>query len=138
MFVCLFFADLFGLFAFLRFEPFSTQHYWNALLYQPFLAATAPSWCSADEAAEGETPALVAPAVEIVQSTRLAQYLSQLFWRNTKALVGDQLMLPPVTEEIHWYVFNGYPTHTPLLPSVRFNLTIVPFAFALLCPDLQQ
>ncbi|VEL17865.1 unnamed protein product [Protopolystoma xenopodis] len=32
-------TDFFGLFAFLKFPPFSIQLYWRTLLYQPFLAA---------------------------------------------------------------------------------------------------
>ncbi|VDQ05711.1 unnamed protein product [Trichobilharzia regenti] len=36
--------DFFGLFAYLRLTPYSFSHYWNSLLYQPFLAACSTSW----------------------------------------------------------------------------------------------
>ncbi|KAF5398068.1 hypothetical protein PHET_08852 [Paragonimus heterotremus] len=92
--------DLYGLFAYLRFEPFSIRHYWHCLLYQPFLAATAPSWPTSSDCTVAQ------PTFSAVQSTRLAEMLSMVLWRNTKALVGDQLSLPPITEQVHWINFT--------------------------------
>ncbi|KAF8570289.1 hypothetical protein P879_05806 [Paragonimus westermani] len=92
--------DLYGLFAYLRFEPFSIRHYWHCLLYQPFLATTAPSWPTSSDCTVAH------PTLSAVQSTRLADMLSMVLWRNTKALVGDQLALPPITEQIHWIDFT--------------------------------
>ncbi|CAL8071212.1 unnamed protein product [Calicophoron daubneyi] len=97
--------DLFGLFAYLQFVPFDTPHYWHSLLYQPFLAATAPSWAVANEGSNSST--LPKSDMETVRSTRLVAMLSHVLWRNTKALVGDQLILPPITEQIHWIDFTS-------------------------------
>ncbi|CAH8452371.1 unnamed protein product [Dicrocoelium dendriticum] len=98
--------DLFGLFAFLRFEPFSVQSYWHSQLYQPFLAATAPSWLISVEPRACPAPP-PSPTYSRVQSTLLADMLSLILWRNTKILLGDQLSLPPITEETHWVTFTS-------------------------------
>ncbi|KAG5448515.1 E3 ubiquitin-protein ligase shprh [Clonorchis sinensis] len=94
--------DLYGLFSFLRFEPFSIAHYWHSLLYQPFLSSTAPSW----QATMPRVNSMSDPSPSAVSSTMLALMLSQILWRNTKALVGNQLSLPPITEEVHWISFT--------------------------------
>ncbi|TPP63587.1 E3 ubiquitin-protein ligase SHPRH [Fasciola gigantica] len=106
--------DLYGLFAYLRFEPFCSSHYWNSLLYQPFLAATTQSWlqrtgirdADADGDATDTLPTIPESTRKAVQSSRLASVLSLILWRNTKRLVGSQLVLPPITEQVHWVSFT--------------------------------
>ncbi|RTG80493.1 E3 ubiquitin-protein ligase SHPRH, partial [Schistosoma bovis] len=97
--------DLFGLFAYLRLTPYSFSHYWNSLLYQPFLAA-----CSTSSGKNHyDSNDNVKPVVfdkSLIASTDLSKILTKLLWRNTKALVGDQLAIPPLTEEIHWITFT--------------------------------
>ncbi|VDM18554.1 unnamed protein product, partial [Hydatigera taeniaeformis] len=82
-------SDFYGLLAYLRLEPFACRHYWNALLYQPFVNALRSS--SPTE----------------LSDTLFVRLLSRLLWRNTKALVGSQLCLPSVCQQIHWVDFTS-------------------------------
>uniref|UniRef100_A0A5K3EVH6 E3 ubiquitin-protein ligase SHPRH n=2 Tax=Mesocestoides corti TaxID=53468 RepID=A0A5K3EVH6_MESCO len=84
--------DFYGLLAYLRVEPFSYRHYWNGMLYQPFIEAI--------RSAEG------VDLTTRISTTALVRVFSRLLWRNTKALIGDQLKLPSVTEQIHWVDFT--------------------------------
>lgn len=60
------------------------------MLYQPFLQVLRNSTASARDLASA------------ISGTALMQVLSRLLWRNTKCLVGSQLKLPVIMEEIHW------------------------------------
>ena len=85
-------TDFYGLLVFLRVEPFANLHYWNGLLYQPFVNALRAS-----------SP----PEVPRLRETLLVRLLSRLLWRNTKSLVGSQLRLPVVSQQIHWVDFTS-------------------------------
>ncbi|CAH8448552.1 unnamed protein product [Schistosoma rodhaini] len=97
--------DLFGLFAYLRLTPYSFSHYWNSLLYQPFLVTCSTSSGKNHYDSEEDLKP-VAFDESLIASTDLSKVLNKLLWRNTKALVGDQLAIPPLTEEIHWITFT--------------------------------
>ncbi|CAH8467633.1 unnamed protein product [Heterobilharzia americana] len=100
--------DFFGLLAYLRVTPYSFSHYWNSLLYQPFLATCSNSSCTDQhESGDDIKPTMNHSLNEsLVASTDLGKIISRLLWRNTKALVGDQLAIPSLTEEIHWIAFT--------------------------------
>ncbi|VDO16527.1 unnamed protein product [Rodentolepis nana] len=83
-------SDFYGLLAFLRVEPFTSQHYWNALLHQPFLRTLRTS----------------ASDSKALASTMLVRLFSNLLFRNTKARVGAQLALPPIKTEFHLIKFT--------------------------------
>ncbi|KAH9284624.1 E3 ubiquitin-protein ligase SHPRH [Echinococcus granulosus] len=82
--------DFYGLLAYLRLEPFACRHYWNALLYQPFVHALRSSSSSTN-----------------LSDTLFVRLLSRLLWRNTKSLVGSQLRLPTIYQQIHWVDFTS-------------------------------
>lgn len=84
-----YFVDFYGLLAYLRLEPFACRHYWNALLYQPFVNA------------------LRSPSSTNLSDTLFVRLLSRLLWRNTKSLVGSQLCLPSICQQIHWVDFTN-------------------------------
>ncbi|KAL7060545.1 hypothetical protein AAHC03_09934 [Spirometra sp. Aus1] len=88
--------DFYGLLAYLRVEPFCHRHYWNCLLYQPFLATVRQS-----------QQKNMKDLTEAISKTSLVTVLSQILWRNTKSLVGNQLTLPTVSEKIHWVDFTS-------------------------------
>ncbi|KAH8850791.1 E3 ubiquitin-protein ligase [Schistosoma japonicum] len=97
--------DLFGLFAYLRLVPYSHSHYWNSLLYQPFLATCTASPGKNKSNSENEVEPVVLEKT-LIANTDLSKILSKLLWRNTKVLVSDQLAIPPITEQIHWITFT--------------------------------
>uniref|UniRef100_A0A0X3PX32 Helicase ATP-binding domain-containing protein n=1 Tax=Schistocephalus solidus TaxID=70667 RepID=A0A0X3PX32_SCHSO len=88
--------DFYGLLTYLRVEPFCHRHYWNCLLYQPFLTVVRQSQQKTEK-----------DFAEAISKTSLVTVLSQILWRNTKSLVGNQLTLPTVCEKIHWVDFTS-------------------------------
>ncbi|VDD80986.1 unnamed protein product [Mesocestoides corti] len=106
--------DFYGLLAYLRVEPFSYRHYWNGMLYQPFIEAI--------RSAEG------VDLTTRISTTALVRVFSRLLWRNTKALIGDQLKLPSVTEQIHWsaqglrWSIGSSPIKADLLPFLHLRV----------------
>jgi E3 ubiquitin-protein ligase SHPRH len=77
-------ADLQGLFAFIREEPFNEKRWFNQLLYEPYKSGNKK------------------PMVDA---------LAKVLWRTTKRFVLEQINIPKQTEIIHWLSFSQFETH---------------------------
>lgn len=76
--------DLYGLFLFLRIDPYWFRIWWTKVLYEPFCyGAREP----------------------------LFQAVTQVLWRNSKNDVYDQICLPPQTIHLHWLTFSPIEEH---------------------------
>ncbi|XP_059907185.1 E3 ubiquitin-protein ligase SHPRH isoform X1 [Gadus macrocephalus] len=76
--------DLYGLVLFLGVDPYWVKHWWDHLLYRPYL--------------RGNTEPLYS-------------VIAQLLWRSAKKDVIDQIQIPPQTEEVHWLRFSPVEGH---------------------------
>ena len=77
-------GDLHGLFAFLREDPFSEKRWFDELLFRPFINK---------------------------DHMTMAHEVSKVLWRNTKKFVGDQIQIPPQTENVYWLNFSPFEVH---------------------------
>ncbi|XP_028837995.1 E3 ubiquitin-protein ligase SHPRH isoform X1 [Denticeps clupeoides] len=76
--------DLYGLVLFLKTDPFWIKHWWDQLLYRPFLRR---------------------------DKDPLYNLMGKLLWRSAKKDVIDQIQVPPQMEEIHWLTFSAVEGH---------------------------
>nr|XP_032829241.1 E3 ubiquitin-protein ligase SHPRH-like [Petromyzon marinus]XP_032829242.1 E3 ubiquitin-protein ligase SHPRH-like [Petromyzon marinus]XP_032829243.1 E3 ubiquitin-protein ligase SHPRH-like [Petromyzon marinus] len=76
--------DLYGLVLFLGVEPFWVRHWWERLLYRPYVRG---------------------------DPTPLYRLVSAITWRSSKKHVIDQIELPPQTEDTHWLRFSPVEQH---------------------------
>ena len=77
-------GDLHGLFTFLREDPYSEKRWFDELLFRPFINK---------------------------DQMTMAREVSKVLWRNTKQHVGDQIQIPPQTENVYWLNFSPFEVH---------------------------
>jgi E3 ubiquitin-protein ligase SHPRH len=77
-------ADLHGLFAFIREDPYCEKRWFDELLFRPF---------------------------KNKDQMTMAKEVSKVLWRNTKQFVGDQIQIPPQTEHVYWLNFSPFEVH---------------------------
>ncbi len=90
------FIDLYGLFSFIREDPYFEKRWFNVLLYEPYR--------------NGDKKPMV-------------NALSNVLWRTTKRFVIDQINIPNQIEKIHWLPFTPFEKHLydRILETFRTN-----------------
>jgi E3 ubiquitin-protein ligase SHPRH len=77
-------ADLFGLFSFIRQDPYNVKKWFKELLFEPFVE-------------QDKMP--------------MAKATSEVLWRSAKRQVIDQIDIPPQTEKLYWLDFSPFEKH---------------------------